>query len=160
MSLSHYSIFWRLFVVKYFINIDTIRENMKKIYMGESVKYDKPLISILLPLIGWPIGEITTQIMKYFGLTNLSAFEALSLMLLREPSWLLGILVVLIFNAWASLGIYYLPKILGPDHFPFKSMLVAMTGEALLFNVYGILGKNEGMVQSLSKKVSVQRSVK
>lgn len=123
---------------------------MKKIYMGESVKYDKPLISILLPLIGWPIGEITTQIMKYFGLTNLSAFEALSLMLLREPSWLLGILVVLIFNAWASLGIYYLPKILGPDHFPFKSMLVAMTGEALLFNVYGILGKNEGMVQSLS----------
>lgn len=118
--------------------------------MGESVKYDKPLISILLPLVGWPIGEVNTQIMKYFGLTNLSAFEALSLMLLREPSWFLGILAAFLFNAWLSLIIYHLPKILGPDHFPFKCMLVTMTGESLLFNIFGILGKNERMIQSLS----------
>lgn len=88
--------------------------------------------------------------MKYFGLTTLSVFEALSLMLLRKPSWLLGILVVLIFNSWVSLIMYHLPKILGPDHLSFKCMLIAMTGESLLFNVYGILGKNERMVQSLS----------
>ena len=57
--------------------------------MGELVNYEKLLIGIFLPFIGWPLGEINTQIMKYFGLTSLPVFESFSMMLLREPSWIL-----------------------------------------------------------------------
>lgn len=115
-----------------------------------SVKYDKSLHAILLSLVGWPMGETYTRIMKHFGLTTLSGLEALSLMWVKEPSWLLGILAALGFTAWLGLIIYHGTKILGIDQLPIKAMLITMTGESLVFSVFGILGKNEQLIQNVS----------
>jgi hypothetical protein len=70
------------------------------------MKNDKSLLAILIGFAAGPVIEIYTQIMKHFGLTTITALEAISLMWLREPSWLLGNLGALGISAWVSLIIY------------------------------------------------------
>jgi hypothetical protein len=114
------------------------------------VSTDKSLFAILIGMVAGPTSEIFTQIMKHFGLTNLSSQEAVSLMWLREPSWLLGILGALGLGAWVSLIMYYSVKIWGTDYFPIKAILIGMTSESLIFNIFGVLGRNELLVQDVS----------
>lgn len=111
------------------------------------MKTSKPFKAVLLGIAAGPVSEIFTQIMKYLGFTTLSAFEAVSLMWVKEPSWLLGNLGALGMGTWISLFIYYSAKIWGIDYFPLKAMLIGMTSESLIFNIFGILGKNERLIQ-------------
>ncbi|MGD9154330.1 MAG: hypothetical protein PVG90_02350 [Bacillota bacterium] len=114
------------------------------------MKTDQPLLAILIGTLSGPVIESYSRIMKHFGLTTISALEAISLMWLTEPSWLLGILGALGEGAWVSLIIYYSAHIWGTDYFPIKAMLIAMTSESLIFNIFGILGGNEHLVQNVS----------
>lgn len=114
------------------------------------MRVKKPLLLILYNLPGLPLAEGYTQLMKHFGLTNLSALEALSLMWMREPNWVLGILGFLGVSAWETLLVYYSTKIWGTDYLPLKGMLIVMTCQAVIFSLYGILGGQSQLVQSVS----------
>ncbi len=114
------------------------------------MKADKSMLAILIGFAAGPVFETFTQIMKHFGFTTLSSLEAISLMWLREPSWTLGILGSIGLAAWVSLAMYHSVKIWGTDYFPLKAMLIGMTSESLVFNIFGILGGNEPLVQSVS----------
>lgn len=107
------------------------------------------MLKILLGLTAEPIFETFTRIMKHFGYTTLTALEAISLMWLREPSWVLGILGGLGISCWASLFMYYSAKVWGADYFPVKTMLIGMTTESLIFNIFGTLGRNEWLIQDV-----------
>jgi hypothetical protein len=117
---------------------------------GGSMKYDKPLLAMLFGFTPLPVLEGFTQIMKHLGLTSLSVFEALSLMWLRKPSWVLGILAMLGIGSWIGLIIYQSGKILGVDYFPIKAMLIELTSVFLIFSIFGTIGRNELIIQSVS----------
>lgn len=114
------------------------------------MKSDKSIFAALVGMAAGPIFEGFTLLMKHFGLTTLSAQEAISLMWLREPSWILGLLGALGVMSWVSLIIYHSVKVWGTDYFPIKAMLIGMTSESLVFNIFGILGGNERLVQDVS----------
>lgn len=56
------------------------------------MKYDKPLLAILMSLIVVISLEIYTQIMKYLNFTTVSYIEAVSMIYIREGSLTLGLL--------------------------------------------------------------------
>lgn len=123
---------------------------IKKLRRVSTMEHNKPLVAVGLSLLGWPMGELYTQLMKHYGLTSLSAFESISLMWLKEPNWVLGILGAVGFNFWISLSIYYSTKLWGADYLPLKGMMLAMTSESLLFNIFGIISKNDQLIQNVS----------
>lgn len=77
------------------------------------MKTDKFLLVILMGFAADPVVEIYTQIMKHFGFTTISALESISLMWVKEPSWLLGNLGVLGISTWGSLIIYHTQPAIG-----------------------------------------------
>ncbi len=114
------------------------------------MKYDKPLLAMLIGILGGIPVEIYTQLMKYFQLTTVSAAESISMMWMEEGSWLIGGLGVIGFGSWVGLIIYYGTKILGADYLIIKAIILTMTAESLLFNIFGTLGKNPYLIQDQS----------
>lgn len=114
------------------------------------MKTDKPLLAFLLSLTVGPIIESYTMLMKGFGLTNITALEALSMIMQRKPSQVLGITGILGVFTWTLLILYYSANLWGTNYFPLKGMLLSMTGESLTFNIFGILAGNEQMIQNVS----------
>lgn len=114
------------------------------------MKYDKIIVAIVLIQIGLIPAEIFTQIMKYFHLTTVSALEAMSMLWVPTGSLILGLLAGFGIGSWAAIITYHSAKILGTDYFPFKSMLLAMTFQALVFTIYGVLGGNRHLLQDVS----------
>jgi hypothetical protein len=41
-------------------------------------------------------------------------------------------------------------EVWGDDYFPIKTMLISMTLQSLIFNVFGVLGHNDKLIQSVS----------
>lgn len=121
-----------------------------KYWKGKSLKTDKPLLAILISWTGWPIAESLTQITKYLDLTTLTTMEASSLMWLTEPSPVLGILSELGLGAWIGLIIYFSTHLWGTDYLPIKSALISLTCRSLIFQVFGVLGRNELLIQNIS----------
>lgn len=119
---------------------------------ADMMRIKKPLLLILYQLPGLPLAEGYTRLMKHFGYTNLTALEALSLMWMREPNWVLGVLAFFGVSTWESLLVYLSTKIWGTDYLPLKGMLILMTCQALIFSIYGILGGQSELVQSVSGK--------
>lgn len=117
---------------------------------GDTMKHDKPLLAMLFGIAPLPLLEGYAQIMKYLGLTTLSVFEVLSLMWLRKPSWLLGILAMFGIGSWIGLIIYHSVKILGVDYLPIKTILIEFTTLFLVVSIYGTLGGNELLIQNAS----------
>lgn len=116
----------------------------------ERMRIKKPFLLILYQLPGLPLAEGYTRLMKHFGFTNLTALKAMSLMWMREPSWVLGILAFLGVSAWETLLVYYSTRFWGTDYLPLKGMLILMTCQALIFSIYGILGGQGELVQGVS----------
>ena len=114
------------------------------------MKLNKPLFAIAISYLGFIPLEIYTQIMKYYGLTNVSGLESMSMMWIPEGSLVLGVLAGLGIGAWYSLITYYSVKIWGTDYFPIKAALLAMTSEALMFSIYGVLARNPNLTQDVS----------
>lgn len=114
------------------------------------MKTDKPVLAFLLSLTAGPIIESYTMLMKHFGLTNITALETLSMIMQRKPSQVLGITGILGVFTWTLLLLYYSANFWGTKYFPLKGMLLAMTGESLTFNIFGILTRNEQMIQNVS----------
>lgn len=113
------------------------------------MKYDKPLHAILIGQAAGPVIEIFSQTMKHLDLTTLSATETISLMWLKEPNMALGTLGAIGISSWVSLIIYYSTKFLGTDYLPFKAMLIGMTSESLVFNIFGVLANNSLLIQDV-----------
>jgi hypothetical protein len=115
---------------------------------GEKMNCNKPLLAMLFGIAPLPLLEGFIQIMKHLGLTTLSVFEVLSLMWLKKPSWLLGILAMFGIGAWIGLLIYQSSKILGIDYFPLKAIVIEVTSVFLIFSLFGTLGRNELIIQN------------
>lgn len=113
-----------------------------------SLTMDKPLEAIIIGYAGWPLMEGLTRMAKYFGLTNLSVMEAISLMWLKEPSRVLGVLAVLGLGAWTGLLIYYSVYLWGKEYFPLKAAVILLICEALLFQIFGVIGRNRLLLQN------------
>lgn len=114
------------------------------------MKYDKPILAIVFILPPLILAEIFLQVLKFFNFTTVSALEAMSMMWFPEGSLLLGVVAAFGIASWTALIIYYSPKIIGHDYFPFKSMLIVMTVQSLIFSVYGVLGRNPNLTQNVS----------
>ena len=121
-----------------------------KDWQGNTLKTDKPLLAILIGWAGWPFAEGLTQLGKHFNFTGLTTMEAASLMWLTKPSLVLGILSGLGLGAWIGLFIYYSANLWGTDYFPIKASLIMFTCLSLIFQVFGVLGGNELLIQSVS----------
>lgn len=113
------------------------------------MKIAQPLWSILLGLAAGPIVEGYTMLMKYFGLTSITGSESLRLTWSSIANLPWGIPALIQFIC-LNLVIYYSARFWGADYFPLKSMLMAMTGESLMFNVFGVLAGNQLIVQNVS----------
>lgn len=111
---------------------------------------NKPLIAILLSILGAIPAGIFIEIMKYFHLTTLNAFEGLSMMFIRQGSWTLGILAYMGYSAVLGLVLYYGSQISGTDYFPIKSMFISMLAEAIFYIIFGTLPRNEFLIQNAS----------
>jgi hypothetical protein len=114
------------------------------------MKYNKPLLAMILPSISLFPGEIFTQIMKYFNLTTLSTADVISMMWMPEGNWYIGIAGALGILFWAGLIIYYSTKIWGTAYLPVKAALIVMTIESFVFIIFGVLGKNLNVIQKAS----------
>lgn len=122
-----------------------------KNWMGNSVKTDKTLKAIAIGWAGWPVAEAITQLAKHFGFVKLTAMESSSLIwLLTHPSFALGVLSELGLGAWFGLIIYYSANLWGSDYFPIKAAIILLTCRILIFQIFGLLGKNPLMIQSVS----------
>jgi hypothetical protein len=114
------------------------------------MKFDKPLIAMLLSIIGaLPVG-IFVEIMIFFHLTTINFFKASSMMYMKQGSILLGILSYIGYSAFLGLLMYHSPKMLGNDYFIIKCMFISMFSESLLFIIFGTLAGNMLLVQNTS----------
>ncbi len=114
------------------------------------MKNNKPLLAIFFTIIAEIPIELFTQLMKHFHLTNISGLEAMSMPWMPEGNWFLGILGGLGIGSWIGIIIYYSAKIWGTDYFPIKSLLLSMTTQALVFCIFGVLGRNLNLIQNAS----------
>jgi hypothetical protein len=100
------------------------------------MKFNKPLLAVLLSIIGGIPASIFTQIMIWLHLTSITAPEAASLMFLKQSSMALGILAHIGYSSVLGLVIYYSAIVLGTDYFPLKAMIISMVAESLLFIIF------------------------
>lgn len=111
------------------------------------LKFDKPLVAMLLSIIGAIPAGIFSEIMIYFHFTTISAPIATSMMFIREGSLALGVLSHIGYSAILGLFLYYTPKLVGIDHYLIKAVFISMFAESILFIVFGTLTRNEYMIQ-------------
>lgn len=97
-----------------------------------------------------PVIEIWGLVMKSLGMTTRTPFEVLSLFFMLTPSWTLGVLTAIGVTAWIGLLIYLSRWFLGRAHLPVKGMIVTMTSQSLIFIVFGTLGGNTNLTQSVA----------
>ncbi len=64
------------------------------------MKYDKPLLAVMIGFLLAILLEIYTQIFKYFGLNQLSGFELTSIMMYKNGSWWIGLLHLVVLVRW------------------------------------------------------------
>jgi hypothetical protein len=94
--------------------------------------------------------EIYTQIMKYFHLTNISAYEAGSMLYMREPSWVLGALALPCIDILGAIVFFYLLEIIGRDDLILKSIFYSMVVNSILFQIFGTITGNTNVMQDTS----------
>ncbi len=114
------------------------------------MKYDKPLLAILIGIIIVIPLEVLTQIFKSFNLTPFSIFELTSMMFIKPGNWFLGILSTTSLGALATVFLYYLTKRIGVDYLPIKGAIVGMITWALVIVIFSTLGKNPNMSQPVA----------
>ncbi len=118
------------------------------------VKFDKPLIAMILSIIGAIPAGIFSEIMIFFRFTTISAPKATSMMFIREGSLALGVLSHIGYSAILGLFLYYTPKFVGIDHYLIKAVFISMFAEAILFIVFGTFMRNEYMIQNAAGNYS------
>lgn len=106
------------------------------------MKYDKPLIAVLIAMSEAIPLEIYTQIFKYFGLNQLSAFELTSIMMYSKGSWWIGLLTLPGTGLLAGLLIYEMGRKLGTDYLAIKGALVGTVTYGMIAAIFGTLGRN------------------
>lgn len=114
------------------------------------MKTDQGLLAILLAMTAGPLIEGYTTLMKHLGFTTITALETLSMMWQREPSQPVGTLGIFGIVAWNFLLLYYSANFWGTDYFPIKAAFILLAGVSLLFHIYGVLGRNELLMQNVS----------
>lgn len=114
------------------------------------MKYNKPLIAVLIGAVSTIPYEIFMLIIKFVGLTKHSIFEFSSMMFISKGSWWLGVLSAPATGGMAGLVLYELIRVIGYDYLPIKGALVWMTMWALIDIIFATLGKNTIMDQPLS----------
>lgn len=110
---------------------------------GASVmKYDKPLLAGLITICIAILIEIYTQIFKYFGLNQLSAFEMCSIITWAKGSWWIGLLAIPGVALLAGLLIYEMGRKLGTDYLSLKSAFVGYISYGSIAGIFGNLGRS------------------
>lgn len=96
------------------------------------MKYDKPLLAVLIGMaVMFPL-ELYSQIFKYLDLTKVSTFEFTSLISENKPSWWVGLLAGPGIGGLAVLFIYYSPKWFGKDYLPLKAAFSGLVTYGLI----------------------------
>lgn len=111
------------------------------------MKYDKPLLAVLLGIIVMFPLEIYTQVFKYTGLAKLSAFELTSSLMVMKPNWWIGLMTGPAVGGLATLLIYYSTKRLGSDYLPIKGAGIGAINYGLIEVIMGIMGDNPAVQQ-------------
>lgn len=113
------------------------------------MKYDKPLIAMLIGVIVVIPLEFLTQIFKHLNITTISIFEFTSMMFIWEGNWLIGALSTPVVGALATFTLYHLTKIIGTDFLLFKGAIIGMFTWAIIDVIFGTLGKNNNIDQPI-----------
>ncbi len=113
------------------------------------MRFDKPLIAVLIGMIVMIPLEIYTQIFKYLGFAKMSSLELTSMMLFKEGSWWLGLLTGTGTGGLATLLVYQSVRFLGSDYLYLKGAGIGMITYALIVVLFGILGGNDNLEQTV-----------
>lgn len=114
------------------------------------MKSDKFLELVLIGIVCVIPHEINTLILKKLHVTTISAFEVCSMMFMLKPSWFLGILALPSVGVLGVTSFYYLAKGIGAGNLLLKTTIYAMTINALIFEVFGTLARNQNMIQDVA----------
>ncbi len=109
------------------------------------MKYDKPLVVMLIGAVSTIPFEIITRVLVYFGIAKYSVFELNSLMVtLSRPNAILGTFSTMIVSSGIALFFYYSLKILGWDYLVIKSITISFFSWLILevFFMWLIEGRN------------------
>lgn len=113
------------------------------------MKYDKPLLAILIGIIATILFEGYMQIFKLLNLSPTSLFEANSTLFVDKPNWWIGALTGPMTGGLAGLIIYFSTKILGKDYLPIKGAFLVMFIWAVLQSTLK-LTRSSNLVNSVS----------
>ncbi len=106
------------------------------------MKYDKPFIAGLIGIaMSIPV-EIYTQILKYFGLNQLSAFEMNSIITFTQGNWWIGLLAIPGVTFLGGLLVYEMGRYLGIDYLPLKGAFVGYITYGVTAAIFGNLGRS------------------
>lgn len=112
------------------------------------MKSDKFFELVLIGIVCVIPHEINTLIFKSFHVTTISAFEACSMMFMRKPGWILGILALPLVGVLGVVVFYYLTKRIGTEYLLLKIVIYAMTIHAIIFQIFGTIVNNPNMIQN------------
>lgn len=99
------------------------------------IRKNKPLIAMLIGIFIVIPMEITTQIIKHFDFIKLSTFEYTSLIVSKDPSWIIGLMTGPGTGAVGALLLYYSSIILDTDYFPLKGAFIG----SIIYSIIAIL---------------------
>lgn len=91
------------------------------------MKYNKPLIAVILGFLSTIPYEIFTQLIIYFGIGKYSVYQLTSLMItLNRPKIFMGMVMSFLVASSISVVFYYSTKIIGTDYMIAKSILISI----------------------------------
>jgi len=101
------------------------------------LKYNKPLIAVVLGFLSTIPYETFTQISIYYGIGKYSLYHLTSLMVtLNRPRIILGLLMSFLVASTISVFFYYSTKILGTDYLISKSILISLIAWGIIETLF------------------------
>lgn len=101
------------------------------------MKYDKPLVAILLGTVSSIPYEIFTRILVVFGIGKYSMYQLISLMVtLDRPNFFLGAVSAFIVSGSIATIFYYSLKKLDWDYLIIKSVVISLMSWLILESIF------------------------
>lgn len=91
------------------------------------MKYDKPLVAVVIGALSTIPGEIFTRVLLFLGIAKYSVYQLDSLLVtFTRPTAMIGLIVNFILGGFISILFYYAIKKLGQDYLVFKGIAVGL----------------------------------
>lgn len=103
------------------------------------MKYDKPLIAVLIGALSTITGEILTRALVFLGIGKYSVYQLDSLLItFNRPTTIIGLIFNFVIGGFTGIVFYYALKKIGLDYLVIKSACVGILAWAfteLIFTV-------------------------